>query len=130
MSKGTKISIGRFLIEYFTPLTLGEQHQGTHSDEYVTEVWLTAKSEGIRKVRRTKDVVKGAEAHCPHEKAVEKTSWFSRPDDWGINSGPTTSLRAASHCTIFCVATAQFFNGNQLSFLFSLPLQVRPSSSV
>ena len=54
MSKDTEISVGRFLIEYFTPLTLGEQHQGTLSDEDVTEVWLTAKSEAIRKVIRTK----------------------------------------------------------------------------
>ncbi len=51
MSKGTEISVGRFLIEYFTPLTLGDQHQGSLSDEDVTEVWLSAKSEAIRKVR-------------------------------------------------------------------------------
>ena len=31
VSKGTEISTGRFLIEYFTPLTLGEQHQGALS---------------------------------------------------------------------------------------------------
>jgi hypothetical protein len=28
VSKGTEISVGRVLIEYFTPVTLGEQHQG------------------------------------------------------------------------------------------------------
>jgi hypothetical protein len=27
----TELSVGRFLIEYFTPLTLGEQHQGALS---------------------------------------------------------------------------------------------------
>jgi hypothetical protein len=61
VSKGTEISVGRFFIEYLTPLTLGEQHQGTLSDEDVTEVWLAAKSEAISKVRRTKGGAKGAD---------------------------------------------------------------------
>ena len=73
VSKGTEISVGRFLIECFTPLTLGEQHQGTLSDEDVTGVWLTEKSEVINQVRRTKGGVKGTEVHCPDEKEVEKT---------------------------------------------------------
>jgi hypothetical protein len=51
----------------------------------VTEVWLTAKSEAISKVRRTKGGAKGAEAHCPDEKEVEKIFWLSRPDGWVIN---------------------------------------------
>jgi hypothetical protein len=80
VSKGTEISVGRFLIEYFIPLTLGEPHQGALSDEGVTEVWLTAKSEAISKVRRTKGGAKGVEVHCPDEKEVEKTFWLSRPD--------------------------------------------------
>jgi hypothetical protein len=37
VSKGTELPVGRFLIEYFTPLTLGEQHGGSLSDEDVTE---------------------------------------------------------------------------------------------
>jgi hypothetical protein len=82
VSKGTEISVGRFLIEYFTPLTLGEQHQGVLSDEDVAEVWLTSKSEAISKVRRTKGGAKGAEAHCPDAKEVEKTLWLGRPDGW------------------------------------------------
>jgi hypothetical protein len=45
LSKGTETSVGRLLIEYFTPLTLDEQHQGALSDEDVTEVWLAAESE-------------------------------------------------------------------------------------
>jgi hypothetical protein len=85
VSKGTEISVGRFLIEYFTPLTLGEQHQGALSDKDVAEVWLAAKSETIIKVRRTKGGAKGAEAHCPDVKEVEKTFCLIRPDDWGIN---------------------------------------------
>jgi hypothetical protein len=73
VSKSTEISFDRFLIEYFTPLTLGAQHQGALSDEVVTEVWLAAKSEAISQVRRTKDGTKGTETHCPDEKEVEKT---------------------------------------------------------
>jgi hypothetical protein len=61
------------LIEYFTPLTLGEQHQGALWDEDVTEAWLAAKSEAINKVRRTKGGTKGTGVHCPDEKEVEKT---------------------------------------------------------
>ncbi len=85
VSKGTEISVGRFLIEYFTPLMLGDEHQGALSDEDVAEVWLVAKSEAISKVRRTKCGAKGAEAHCPDVKEVEKTFWISRSDDWVIN---------------------------------------------
>ena len=60
-------------IEYFTPLTLGNQHQGVLSDEDVTEVWAAAKLQAIRKVRKIKDGVKGAEAPNPDEKEGEKT---------------------------------------------------------
>ena len=41
--------------------------------EVVTEVWLAAKSEAIRKVRKMKGGAKGAAAHNPDEKEVEKT---------------------------------------------------------
>jgi hypothetical protein len=73
VSKGTELSVGRFLIEYFTPLTLGEQHKGALSDEDVTEVWSAAKSEAISKVRKLKGGAKGAEAPNPDEEEVEKT---------------------------------------------------------
>ena len=73
MSRGTKISVGRFLIEYFTPLTLERQHQSALSDEDVTEVWAAAKLEAIRKVRKMKVGVKRAESPNPDEKEVEKT---------------------------------------------------------
>ncbi len=61
------------MIEYFTPLTLGDQHQGVLSDEDVTEVWATVKSEVIIQARNLKDGVRGAEAPNPDEKEVEKT---------------------------------------------------------
>ena len=43
------------------------------------------KSEAIRKAERTKDGSKGAEAHSPDEKEVEKTFCLNRPDGWVIN---------------------------------------------
>ena len=78
---------------------LGEQHQGALSDEDVTEVWLASKSESISKVRRTKCGVKGAEAHCPDEKEVEKTFWLSRTDDWGINKKTKRIIMLEFKCT-------------------------------
>ena len=54
VSRDMELSVGRFLIEYFTPLTLGEQLQGTLSNEDVTEVWEEAQSETINKVRKVK----------------------------------------------------------------------------
>ena len=85
VSKDTKISVGRFLIEYFTPLTLGEQHQGSLSDEDVTDVWVPAKLEAIRKVGKMKGGVKGTEAPNLDKKEVEKNFWISRPDGWVVN---------------------------------------------
>ena len=41
--------------------------------------------EAIRKVRKMKGGVKGAEAPNPDEKEVEKTFWLSRPDGWVVN---------------------------------------------
>jgi hypothetical protein len=58
---------------YFTPLTQGEEHQGALSDEHLTELWLSAKSETIGKVRRTKVGAKGVESHSTDEKEEEKT---------------------------------------------------------
>ena len=41
--------------------------------------------EAIRKVRKMKGGVKGAEAPNPDEKEVEKTFLLSRPDGWVVN---------------------------------------------
>ncbi len=62
VSKSTEISVGRFLIENFTPLTLGEQHQSALSNEDMTKVWLTDNSEVIHKVRKIQVGTKGTEA--------------------------------------------------------------------
>jgi hypothetical protein len=45
-------------------------------------------------------------------------------------AGPTTSLRAAARCFMFCASTAQRYHGNQHSLLSSVSLQVSLSSSV
>ena len=52
VSKGTELSVGKFLIEYFTPITLGRQQQGAASDEDAAEIWEEAKEEAINQVRK------------------------------------------------------------------------------
>jgi hypothetical protein len=49
VTKGTELSVGGFLIEYF---------------------WLAAKSEAISTVRKRQGGAKGTEAPSPHEKEV------------------------------------------------------------
>ena len=83
--KGTELPVGRFLVRYFTPLTLREQHQGALSDEDVTEVWMTAKSEVISKVGKLKVGSRGPEVPNPDEKELEKTFWISRSNGLVIN---------------------------------------------
>ena len=61
VSENTELSVGSFLIEYFTPLTLGQEHHGALSDEDVTEEWAAPKSEAISKVRKLKDGTRGEE---------------------------------------------------------------------
>ena len=48
VSKGTEISVGRFLSEYFTPLSWGSYF----SDE--AEVWVAAKAKAVSKVKKLK----------------------------------------------------------------------------
>jgi hypothetical protein len=83
VSKGTEMSVGMFLIEYFTPLTLGEQPKGSPSDEDAAEVWAAAREEAITKVKKLKGGATGVETD---EKEVERSFWMRRPDGWGINS--------------------------------------------
>ena len=56
VSKGTEISVGRFLSEYFTPLSWGSYF----SDE--AEVWVAAKAKAVSKVKKLKSGAKGVEA--------------------------------------------------------------------
>ena len=50
VSKGTEISMGKFVSEYFTPLTLDSQ-SGVVSTEDTDEIWKTTKEEAMEKVK-------------------------------------------------------------------------------
>ena len=54
VSKGTEISLGRFVSEHFTPLTL-DTKTGVVSGEDTEEIWESVKEVVIEKVRRNKD---------------------------------------------------------------------------
>jgi len=83
VSKGTEISLGQFVLEHFTPLTL-EAQTGVISDEDTTEIWETAKRETIEKVRGYTNRLSGVDLPMLDEKEVEKSSWLSRPDGWVV----------------------------------------------
>ena len=51
VSKGTEISLGKFVSEHFTPLTLNSQ-SGVVSTEDTAEIWEAAKEEAMEKARR------------------------------------------------------------------------------
>ena len=52
--KGTEISLGRFVSEHFTSLTL-DIKTGVISDEDTEEIWETVKEVTTEKVRRNKN---------------------------------------------------------------------------
>ncbi len=82
VSKGTEISMGKFVSEYFTPLTLGLQ-TGVVSTEDTDEIWEAAKEEAMEKGRETRRT--WADSPMVVETEVEKSFWLSRPDGWVIN---------------------------------------------
>ena len=49
-SKGTEISLGKFVSEYFTPLTL-DSRTGVVSTEDTDEIWKVEKEEVMEKVK-------------------------------------------------------------------------------
>jgi hypothetical protein len=73
-SKGTEISLGKFVLDHFTPLTLD-----VVSDEDIAEIWEAAKKEAMEKVRGNKNRSARAESPMADEKEVEKSFWLSRP---------------------------------------------------
>ncbi len=79
VSKGTEISMGRFVSEHFTPLTL-DIKTGVISDEDTEEIWETVKEVVIEKVRRNKNRASGGDSILIDEEEVEKSFWLSRPD--------------------------------------------------
>jgi hypothetical protein len=84
VSKGTEISLGKFVSEYFTPLTLSSQ-MGVVSTEDTDEIWGTAKEEAMEKVRGRANRQVRADSPITDEAEVEKSFWLSRPDGWVIN---------------------------------------------
>ena len=50
VSKGTEISLGKFVSEYFTPLTL-DSRTGVVSTEDTDEIWETAKEKAMEKAK-------------------------------------------------------------------------------
>ncbi len=72
VSKGTEISLGRFVSEYFTPLTLNTK-TGVVSDEDTSEIWEAAKEVAIEKVRRNKDRTSGGDSTVIDVGQVEKS---------------------------------------------------------
>ena len=72
VSKGTEISLGTFVLEHFTPLTLDVQ-TGVVSDQDTVEIWETMKKETIEKVRGNKNRSGRADSPKTDEKEVEKS---------------------------------------------------------
>jgi ribonuclease HI len=84
VSKGTEISLGKFVSEYFTPLTLGLQ-TGVVSTEDTDEIWDAAKEEAMEKTKGRETGRARADSPMVDETEVEKSFWLSRPDGWVIN---------------------------------------------
>ena len=84
VSKGTEISLGKFVSEFFTPLTLNIR-TGVVSTEDTNAIWETAREEAIRKAKRRAKRSARTDSPMPDEAEVEKSFWRSRPDGWVIN---------------------------------------------
>ncbi len=84
VSKGTEISLEKFVSEYFTPLTL-DSWSGVVSTQDTDEIWKSAKEEAMETVKgRTNRLVR-ADSPMVEEVEVEKSFWLIRSDDWVIN---------------------------------------------
>jgi hypothetical protein len=84
VSKGTEIPLGKFVSEYFTPLTLGSQ-TGVVSTEDTDEIWKAAKEEAMEKVKGRANRQVRADSPMVDEAEVETSFWLSRPDGWVTN---------------------------------------------
>jgi hypothetical protein len=64
VSKGTEISLGKFVSEYFTPLTL-DSRSGVVSTEDTDEIWKASKEEAMEKAkgRANEQAIEGGLAH-------------------------------------------------------------------
>ncbi len=84
VSKGAEISLGKFVSEYFTPLTL-DSWSSVVSTEDTDEIWKTAKEEAMEKVKGRANRQVRADTSMVDEVEVEKSFCLSRSDDWVIN---------------------------------------------
>jgi hypothetical protein len=84
VSKGTEISLGKFVSEYFTSLTL-DTRSSVVSTEDTDEIWKAAKEEAMEKVKGRANWQVRADSPRVDEAEVEKSFWLTRPDDWVIN---------------------------------------------
>jgi hypothetical protein len=83
VSKGTEISLGKFVSEYFTPLTLGLQTEMV-STEDTDEIWEATKEETMEKINGREIRRAGADSPMVVEVEVEKSFCLNRPDGWVI----------------------------------------------
>ena len=72
VSKGTEISLGKFVSEYFTPLTLDLQ-TGVVSTEDTDEIWKAAKEEAMEKVKERANRRVRTDSPMVDEAEVEKS---------------------------------------------------------
>ncbi len=72
VSKGTEISLGKFVSEYFTPLTL-DLRTGVVSTEDTEEIWKSAKEEAMEKVKGRANRRVRADSPMVDETEVEKS---------------------------------------------------------
>jgi len=84
VSKGTEISLGKFVSEHFTPLTLNAKSE-VISTEDTPDIWEAAKGEALEKARRKASRQASADSPRLDEAEVEKSFWLSRPDGWVVN---------------------------------------------
>jgi hypothetical protein len=84
VSKGTEISLGRFVLEFFTPFTL-DSDTGVISDEDTAEIWGAAMEVAIEQARRNKNKTSGEDSTMIDVREVERSFWLSRPDGWVVN---------------------------------------------
>ena len=72
VSKETEISMGKFVSEYFTPLTL-DLRTGVVSTEDTKEIWKTVKEEAMEKVKGRSNRQVRADSPMVDEAEVEKS---------------------------------------------------------
>ena len=79
VSKGTEISLGKFVSEHFTPLILDSQ-TCVVSTEDTGEIWKVAKEEAMEKVKGRANRPVGADSPMVDETEVERSFCLNRPD--------------------------------------------------